>query len=58
MGRCAAFGWIAESAALTPLERVSSGGNGPCYVSVDATGKDAFVANYGGGSFAAFGLGR
>jgi 6-phosphogluconolactonase len=36
---------------------VSSGGNGPCFVSVDATGQDAFVANYGGGSFAAFGLG-
>jgi 6-phosphogluconolactonase len=26
-------------------------------VSVDATGSNAFVANYGGGSFAAFGLG-
>lgn len=46
-----------ERAGLTPVGRVSSGGNGPCYVSVDATGKDAFVANYGGGSFAAFSLG-
>jgi len=45
-----------KTAALTPLARVSSGGNGPCYVSVEATGKNAFVANYGGGSFAAFGL--
>jgi len=44
-------------AALAPVERVSSGGNGPCYVSVDGTGSNAFVANYGGGSFAAFGLG-
>ena len=46
----------AASATLTPLSRVNSGGNGPCFVSVDATGQDAFVANYGGGSFAAFGL--
>ncbi|MGA8939227.1 MAG: beta-propeller fold lactonase family protein, partial [Acidobacteriaceae bacterium] len=46
-----------ETAGLTPVARVSSGGNGPCYVSVDQTGKDAFVANYGGGSFAAFSLG-
>lgn len=46
-----------ENATLTPVARLSSGGNGPCYVSVDHTGKDAFVANYGGGSFAAFALG-
>jgi 6-phosphogluconolactonase len=46
-----------ESAALAPVARVNSGGNGPCYVSVDQTGEDAFVANYGGGSFAAFSLG-
>ena len=46
------------TAALTPLQRVSSGGNGPCFVSVDHTGGAAFVANYGGGSFAAFSLGR
>jgi 6-phosphogluconolactonase len=44
------------SATLTPLARVDSGGNGPCFVSVDPTGRDAFVANYGGGSFAAFSL--
>ncbi|MGA7158747.1 MAG: lactonase family protein [Acidobacteriaceae bacterium] len=46
-----------ETAGLTPAARVDSGGNGPCYVSVDATGQDAFAANYGGGSFAAFSLG-
>ena len=48
---------VDAEARLTAIERVSSGGNGPCFVSVDATGQDAFVANYGGGSFAAFGLG-
>jgi 6-phosphogluconolactonase len=55
-GALCSFRLDAASASLTPLERVSSGGNGPCFVSVDATGQDAFVANYGGGSFAAFGL--
>ncbi|HEV2578728.1 MAG TPA: lactonase family protein [Acidobacteriaceae bacterium] len=39
---------------LQPLNKVGSQGNGPCYVSVDPTGEMAFVANYGGGSFAAF----
>ena len=48
---------LGAGAELTPIERISSGGNGPCFVSVDATGQAAFVANYGGGSFAAFGLG-
>ena len=36
---------------LTPLNSRSSGGNGPCYVSVDKTGKWVAVGNYGGGSF-------
>lgn len=39
---------------LTPLNKVGSQGDGPCYVSVDPTGSMAFVANYSGGSFAAF----
>jgi 6-phosphogluconolactonase len=56
-GALCSFRMDPKSAALTPLERVSSEGNGPCYVSVDATGYNAFVANYGGGSLAAFGLG-
>jgi 6-phosphogluconolactonase len=47
-----------ETATLTPLTQVSTGGNGPCYVSVDHTGHAAFVADYGGGSFAAFSLDR
>jgi 6-phosphogluconolactonase len=39
---------------LNSLNKVGSQGDGPCYVSVDATGSMAFVANYAGGSFAAF----
>ena len=56
-GALCSFRLDPAKATLTPLERVSSEGNGPCYVSVDATGRSAFVANYGGGSLAAFGLG-
>jgi len=37
---------------LTKLNDQSSGGDGPCYVNVDKTGKNALVANYGGGSVA------
>jgi 6-phosphogluconolactonase len=40
--------------SLSPLNRVGSQGDGPCFVSVDPTGSMAFVANYAGGSFAAF----
>jgi 6-phosphogluconolactonase len=40
--------------SLTPLNKVGSQGDGPCFVSVDPTGSMAFVANYAGGSFAAF----
>ena len=56
-GALCSFRLDARTAGLTPLARVTSRGSGPCYVSVDATGSDAFVANYNGGSFAAFGLG-
>jgi 6-phosphogluconolactonase len=55
-GALCSFQLEPRSATLTPLARVDSGGNGPCFVSVDQTGKDAFVANYGGGSFATFSL--
>jgi 6-phosphogluconolactonase len=44
------------SATLTPLDSLTTRGNGPCFVSIDQTGRAAFVANYGGGSFAAFTL--
>src|SRR5271166_2320501 len=34
--------------ALKPLNKVTSAGAGPCYVSLDDAGKIAFVANYYG----------
>ena len=40
--------------ALHELGRVPSGGAGPAYISVDAAGKSAYVANYAGGTVASF----
>jgi len=53
-------GWVssyaidAESGRLKQLNQVSSGGDGPAHISVDATGHAILVANYGGGSVASF----
>jgi 6-phosphogluconolactonase len=41
---------------LTFLNEVQSRGGGPCYVTVDQTGKYVLVANYDGGSVAVFPL--
>ncbi len=41
---------IGADGKLTEMGGQPSGGNGPCYVSTDATGKVALVANYGSGS--------
>jgi 6-phosphogluconolactonase len=41
-----------QTGDLTLLNTVSSVGGGPVYLSLDATGKYLFVANYGGGSIA------
>lgn len=45
-----AYALNAATGKLTPLNDGDSVGSGPCHVSVDATGKMLFVANYGGGS--------
>jgi 6-phosphogluconolactonase len=49
-GSVSAFQIDAGSGDLTALNVVSSEGAGPCYLSIDAAGKYAFVANYEGGS--------
>jgi 6-phosphogluconolactonase len=41
---------------LSKKNHQSSGGGGPCHVSVDRTGRVALAANYGGGSAICFGL--
>lgn len=41
---------------LTQLNELSSGGGGPCHLTVDKTGQCVLVANYGGGSVASLSL--
>jgi 6-phosphogluconolactonase len=43
-----------ENSDLEVLNRQATGGDEPCYVSVDAAGEFAFTANYGGGSVSLF----
>lgn len=56
-GGVSAFSIDPKTAKLTLINQVSSHGTGPCHVSVDRTGATLMVANYGGGSVAAFTLG-
>jgi 6-phosphogluconolactonase len=51
-GSVSAFAVDGSSGALRALNIVSSAGAGPAYLSLDASGDFAFVANYGGGSIA------
>jgi 6-phosphogluconolactonase len=50
-GSVSAFA-IGKEGALTPLNRASSGGAGPCHLSVDPSGRNVLVANYSGGNIA------
>ncbi len=51
-GTVSAFALERKSGKLTFLNHQSSVGSGPCHINVDKTGKNALVANYGGGSAA------
>ena len=51
-GSVSAFSIDHQSGGLTLLNSVSSEGAGPAHMSLDATGKFVFVANYLGGSIA------
>ena len=42
--------------SLAKLNARSTGGAGPCHVSIDPAGKCVLVANYGGGSCASYGI--
>ncbi len=44
----------AKTGALAQIGQVPSAGAGPAYISVDMTGRAAFVANYVGGTVASF----
>ena len=53
-GSVSAYAVDKSNGDLQLLNTVSSQGAGPAYLSVDASGKYVFVANYGGGSLAVF----
>ncbi len=56
-GGVSAFAVDSASGKLTLLNQQSSVGAGPCHITVDAGGKNALVANYGGGSVAVLPIG-
>ena len=43
-----------KTGSMREIGQVSSGGAGPCYISVDQTGHAAFVADYAGSAIASF----
>lgn len=49
-GSVHAYAFDPDTRELTALNHRSTGGPGPCHVTVDATGRYAISANYGGGS--------
>jgi 6-phosphogluconolactonase (cycloisomerase 2 family) len=51
-GSVSAFSINRANGNLRPLNTVSSQGAGPAHLSIDASGKYAFVANYSGGNIA------
>ena len=53
-GSVSAFAIDRASGKLKLLNQVASGGADPCHLTVDKTGKYVLVANYTGGSIAAF----
>ncbi len=57
-GAVTAFYIHGSTGEISFLNQQATGGGAPCHVSVDATGKYLLVANYGGGSVAAFPIGK
>ena len=55
-GSISSFSIDRKTGALTLLNKIDSGGGGPCHLVVDKTGKMLFVANYGSGSVASFAI--
>ncbi|MGD0897316.1 MAG: lactonase family protein [Thermoguttaceae bacterium] len=51
-GAVNAFSIQPKTGKLTLLNQQSSGGSGPCHVTIDRTGRYVLVANYGSGSVA------
>lgn len=57
MGSVSAFDFDRKKGRLRFINKVSSGGDNPAYVSVDSSGRWVVVANYTGGSFSVCGIG-
>ena len=57
-GAVTAFYIHQSTGEISFLNQRATGGGAPCHVSVDATGKYLLAANYGGGSVAAFPIGK
>jgi 6-phosphogluconolactonase len=55
-GSISSFSIDRKTGTLTFLNKIDSGGGGPCHLVVDKTGKMLFVANYGSGSVASFAI--
>ena len=55
-GAVSAFAIGTDSGVLTLLNQQASGGAGPCHLEVDPSGRCLLVANYSGGTVAAFPL--
>jgi 6-phosphogluconolactonase len=55
-GYISSFSIDSRTGSLTFLNKVSSGGGGPCHLVVDRTGEILFVANYGSGNVASFAI--
>lgn len=55
-GSTSAFAIDRAKGELRPLNRLTSGGAGPCHIGLDRTGKMAMIANYGGGSVASYAI--
>jgi len=53
-GAVSAFSIDPKTGKLTLLNQAAAQGAGPCYISLDKTGKFVLVANYDGGSIAVF----
>ena len=49
---------VCQDGTLRLINTVPAGGDGPCHVSIDKTGRVAVVSNYGGGSVASFQIKR
>jgi 6-phosphogluconolactonase len=53
-GEVSAFSFDRSSGKLNFLNKQATGGDHPCYISVDATGKWVLVGNYTGGNLSVF----